>query len=75
MNYQIGDLAKMMNLSTQMIRYYEKCGVITPERTDGNYRVFSTMDFFALAEAIGLSRFNIPIKDKSAFDFSFAVYG
>ena len=62
--YQIGELASILNLSRQMIRYYEECGVITPIRiSSNNYRLYSAMDYFALSEAIALSRFNINIKD------------
>lgn len=28
--FQIGELASILNISRQMIRYYEECGVITP---------------------------------------------
>ncbi len=62
--YQIGDLAKILNISRQMIRYYEECGVISPIRTAGNnYRLYSAMDYFALAEAACLSRFGVNISD------------
>lgn len=64
MEYRISDIAELFNLSKQMIRYYEECGVIRPRRTsDNNYRVYDAVDFFALSEAIGLSRFDINIKD------------
>ena len=62
--YQIGELASLLNISRQMIRYYEECGVISPKRDEtNNYRLYSTMDYFALEEAIALSRFDINIKD------------
>ena len=28
--YKIGDVSKILNISNEMIRYYEKCGVIEP---------------------------------------------
>ena len=63
MEYRIKEIAGMLNLSKQMIRYYEQCGVITPNRENNNYRIYDTMDYFALSEAIALSRFNVNIKD------------
>ncbi|MCI7221676.1 MAG: hypothetical protein MR500_03470, partial [Erysipelotrichaceae bacterium] len=39
-------------------------GVIKPKRDeDNNYRVYDTMDYFALSEAKALSRFNVNVKD------------
>lgn len=64
MEYQIRDIAELLNISKQMVRYYEQNGVITPKRMEGNnYRVYDVLDYFALGEAISLSRFNINIKD------------
>lgn len=63
MEYRIKEIAEMLNLSKQMIRYYEQCGVISPSRENNNYRIYDTMDYFALSEAIALSRFNVNIKD------------
>ena len=64
MDYKINEIAKILNLSKQMIRYYEQCGVIQPARLEkNNYRVYNTLDYFTLAEAIGLSQFNVNIKD------------
>lgn len=49
MEYKISDITKMFNISKEMVRYYEKCGAITPKRTeDNNYRVYTTADFFTI---------------------------
>ncbi|MDT8719607.1 MerR family transcriptional regulator [Clostridium sp. 19966] len=61
--YSISDIAEILNISKEMVRYYEKCGVIRPKRsTTNNYRVYTTMDLFQLGEAIQLTRFDINIK-------------
>ena len=53
MLYRIGDVSKHLNISDQMIRYYEKCGVIHPVRSgDGRYRYYSEMDIFLLFEVM-----------------------
>lgn len=64
MEYKISDIAKLFNISKEMVRYYEKCGVIIPKRSvSNNYRVYTDADFFLLAEIIQLQQFGINIKD------------
>ena len=53
MGYRIGDVSKMLKISDQMIRYYEKCGLIQPKREgDGKYRTYTDMDVFLIFEAM-----------------------
>ena len=64
MKYRIGDVSKMLHISDQMIRYYEKNGVIHPERSgDGQYRLYSGMDVFLLFEAIKYKEWDISIPE------------
>ncbi len=64
MKYRIGEVSKYLNLSDQMIRYYEKCGVISPERSgDGKYRLYSDMEVFFLFDAMRYKEWGIAIKD------------
>jgi MerR family glutamine synthetase transcriptional repressor len=42
--YPIGIVQKLVNLSGRQIRYYEKKGLIAPERTEGNQRLYSPKD-------------------------------
>lgn len=37
---KIGELAAAVGVSTRAIRYYEECGLLSPERTAAGYRVF-----------------------------------
>ncbi|WP_326839095.1 FAD-dependent oxidoreductase [Clostridium aromativorans] len=40
----MGDVSKILDISDQMIRYYEKLGVITPKRKgDGKYRYYDAI--------------------------------
>lgn len=40
--YKIGELAKILNIKVDTIRYYEKIGLIPkPERQENEYRVYS----------------------------------
>lgn len=47
MEYKIGEVSKILNISKEMIRYYEKQGILKPSRKeDNNYRTYSVMDVF-----------------------------
>ena len=62
--YKIGDVSKILNISNEMIRYYEKCGVITPLRNDANqYREYTMMDIFVLTECLHYKSWGIKISD------------
>lgn len=51
MNYRLGDIAEILRISPEMIRYYEKQGLIHPKRSnDNNYRYYSIQDLFILME-------------------------
>ena len=39
--YQIGVAKKKAGLTARQIRYYEEVGLIKPERTESNYRMYS----------------------------------
>lgn len=64
MQYSIGDVSKILNISKEMIRYYEKQGALKPTRIeDNNYRMYSTMDIFFLMEMIRYQSFGLTIKE------------
>ena len=52
--YKIGDISRLFNLSSEMIRYYEKMGIIDPIRDEKNgYRYYSIFDIYILLECLG----------------------
>lgn len=58
----IGDVARICNVSTQTIRFYEKKGIISPikRKEGGNYRVFSrgvikTVKFVKKGQLLGFT--------------------
>lgn len=53
--YSISAVAKMFSVHQQTIRLYEKQGLICPERSDGNTRLFSEEDVNKLEEVIHLT--------------------
>nr|WP_275576526.1 MerR family transcriptional regulator [Mangrovibacillus cuniculi] len=48
--FSMGSVMKLTDLTARQIRYYEEHELITPERTDGNRRLFSLNDIDRLLE-------------------------
>ena len=48
--FSIGAVMKLTDLTARQIRYYEDQGLISPERTSGNRRMFSLNDMDRLLE-------------------------
>lgn len=42
--FSISDLAQELELSTRAIRYYESLGLLNPDRTTGNHRLYTRKD-------------------------------
>lgn len=42
--YTISELAREFEISTRSIRYYEELGLLSPNRTSGNQRIFTKKD-------------------------------
>lgn len=53
--YSISVVAKMFSVHQQTIRMYEKEGLFTPKRSEGNTRLFSEEDVEQLEEIINLT--------------------
>ncbi len=53
--YSISVVAKMFSVHQQTVRMYEKEGLISPKRTEGNTRLFSEEDVDRLEEIINLT--------------------
>jgi MerR family transcriptional regulator/heat shock protein HspR len=53
--FSISAVAKMFSVHQQTIRLYEKQGLITPDRSSGNTRLFSEDDIERLEEIIYLT--------------------
>ncbi|HLQ40577.1 MAG TPA: MerR family transcriptional regulator [Tetragenococcus sp.] len=48
--FPIGTVMKLTDLSARQIRYYEEQDLITPERSEGNRRLYSLNDIDVLLE-------------------------
>lgn len=52
MKHKIGDIAKLMGLTPEAIRYYEKMGIISPIKShDSGYRYYDVWDVHVLTRA------------------------
>lgn len=66
MDYSIRDVSEFLHLSREMIRYYEKWGVLAPKRNEqNNYRSYTILDIFMLLDAIQYKSWGIPVKEMS----------
>ena len=64
MDYSIGEVSALLNLSRDMIRYYEKHGAIHACRKENNnYRTYDSMEVFWLLEAMQHKSWGIPISE------------
>ena len=53
-NYTMAVAVKLAGIEAHRIRRYEDGGLVTPERTEGNQRLFSDKDIEAIKEAARL---------------------
>ncbi|MBQ5813182.1 MAG: MerR family transcriptional regulator [Clostridia bacterium] len=64
MRYKIGDVAKILGISTDLIRYYEKKGVVSPEKGQHNsYRYYDTWDINFLIDCLWYKNFGFSIDE------------
>jgi len=60
--YTIGVVERMTGLSARQIRYYETKGLITPERSNGNQRLYSRAQIETLKEVRALREEQLPLE-------------
>ncbi|MFT4416168.1 MerR family transcriptional regulator [Fredinandcohnia humi] len=61
--YRIGELAKEANVSKRTIDYYTKIGILTPERSDSNYRFYGEEAIETLQLVSQYKELNIPLTE------------
>jgi MerR family transcriptional regulator/heat shock protein HspR len=54
--YTIGVMARLLGCSTQVLRTWEREGLITPYRTSTNNRLYSANDYHRLVRILELTR-------------------
>ena len=59
---QIGEVAKLIGISTKTIRYYQEVGLLAhPRRTDGGYRLYTAQDLLRLQRIRRLRSLGLPL--------------
>lgn len=62
MRYKIGDVSRILGISTDLLRYYEKKGVVKPQKDQSNdYRYYDTWDINFLIDCLWYKRFGFGI--------------
>lgn len=46
--YQIQEICRLYHIGADSLRYYERIGLIQPQRSEGNYRLYSLSDIWRL---------------------------
>ncbi|MDX1520946.1 MAG: helix-turn-helix transcriptional regulator [Anaerolineae bacterium] len=53
--YVISVAAKMVGLHPQTLRHYEELGLVVPQRTEGNFRMYAPTDIDRLRQIVRLT--------------------
>lgn len=67
--FQIGEVSKLFHISVEILRYYDKIGLLRPEYTDPRtgYRYYSTRQFESLNTIRYLRALDMPLERISLF--------
>lgn len=63
MSYEIGTFSEIVNISIDTLRYYEKEGLIIPQRSQNNRRAYSDNDIKWISFIKRLKKTGMPIKN------------
>lgn len=75
MQYKIGDVARILGISTDLLRYYEKKGVVAPTKDKQNdYRYYDAWDINFLIDCLWYKNFGFGIA-QIAYMVSDCYYG
>lgn len=61
--YLIGDVANLMGLSRDTLRYYEKRGILNSHKGDNGYRYYTDLDISRLVGILYQRKMNISLED------------
>lgn len=62
--YLIGDAEKILHLSKDTLRYYDKIGLVSPHKDPvTGYRYYSLEDLITLTYVLGLKELNFPLAE------------
>jgi DNA-binding transcriptional MerR regulator len=58
---KVGEVAALLGVSTRTLRYYEEEGLLTPKRTEGGTRMYTTEQVSRLRMILALVACNVPL--------------
>ena len=61
--YLIGDVAGMVGLSRDTLRYYERRGILSSQKTENGYRYYTDQDIMYLSHILYQRKMNIGLDD------------
>lgn len=60
---KIGEIAQFLGISSETIRYYEKNGIVQPQRMNNSYREYTAWDIFNLLDCFKYKTMNLSMAD------------
>lgn len=61
--YKINEVAKLLNVSSELLRYYERMGLIKPRRNEGGYRYYNKDDINILLGILRYKKMNFTLAE------------
>ena len=58
---KISEVAEELNVSLRTLRYYDQIGLVSPERTEGRYRMYNESDVDRIRKIIEYRETDMPI--------------
>ncbi|MCO8193889.1 MULTISPECIES: MerR family transcriptional regulator [Anaerofustis] len=65
--YKISEISKLYNIGVDSLRYYERLGILKPQRSRNNYRMYSLKDMYILNIIKDLRLLNFSMKRIKAY--------
>lgn len=63
MNFQIGEIAKLLDVPTATLRFWESSGLLSVEKQENNYRSYTTRDIIQIADIMHYRTLGIPVTE------------
>lgn len=62
MKYKIGDVSRILGISSDLLRYYEKKGIVSPVKSlENDYRYYEAWDINFLMDSLWYKSFGFPV--------------
>ncbi len=66
-NYTISEISRLFGIGIDSLRYYERIGVVSPQRGANGYRLYDLDDMYKLSLIKDLRRLDLPMKDIKSY--------